>query len=199
MGINRNYDVLFTNQSTEIATLDSLVGGSLYVDGSYTDVPLTGGTGSGATANITVASGAVTVVTLVNTGSGYTVADTLSADNADLGGAGSGFTIDVATLTTTFVSDPFQLSHVKSDFAKAQLRTSGTLNGGSVVLQSKTPTKNLLESDQSIGSSDWKDTDDIVEEQGLDPFRYSTLDYRLKISGIGPSASFSAEVIYNAE
>lgn len=85
-----------------IATLDvgSLVGGADYVDGSYFNVPLTGGTGSDAKANITVSGGAVTSVVLVTGGTGYTVGDTLSANDADLGdsGIGAGFAIDVDSL-----------------------------------------------------------------------------------------------------
>lgn len=80
----------------EILALDSgsLVGGSLYADGTYTGVPLTGGTGTLATADITVSGGAVTSVVLVNGGSGYVGGEQLSADDADLGGAGgAGFAI----------------------------------------------------------------------------------------------------------
>ena len=81
--------------SSNIKTLTNLVGGSLYVDNTYTDVPLTGGSGFGATADITVSGGAVTVVTITDVGAGYQIGDVLSADAADLGGAGSGFSIDV--------------------------------------------------------------------------------------------------------
>ncbi len=83
----------------KILTLNTLVGGTLYTTGSYTGVALTGGTGTGATADITVAGGAVTVVTLVNGGSGYDVNETLSAAAANIGGTGSGFSIKVATTT----------------------------------------------------------------------------------------------------
>jgi hypothetical protein len=73
-----------------IATLSLTNGGTLYGDGSYTSVPLTGGTGSGATADMTVAGGIVTGATLTGGGAGYTVGDTLSADDANLGGLGTG-------------------------------------------------------------------------------------------------------------
>jgi hypothetical protein len=60
---------------------------------------LTGGSGFGATADVTVSGGAVTVVTIVLRGAGYVVGDTLSADDVDLGGGGgSGFSIDVDTI-----------------------------------------------------------------------------------------------------
>jgi hypothetical protein len=85
--------------TSNIDTLTNLVGGSGYANNTYTDVPLTGGSGFGATADITVAGGAVTVVTIVLRGAGYVAGDSLSADDADLGGGGgSGFSIDVDTI-----------------------------------------------------------------------------------------------------
>lgn len=83
-------------------------GGTGYVDGTYYKVPLTGGSGTGAFANIiTVSGGVVTVVNLGGAGNeywkypgtNYAVNDVLSASNADLGGAGSGFQLTVNTLT----------------------------------------------------------------------------------------------------
>jgi hypothetical protein len=84
-----------------IATLGAITAGTLYTTGTYNGVALTGGTGSGATANITVAGGGVTAVTLVNKGTGYVVADALSATAASIGGTGSGFSIPVATIVPT--------------------------------------------------------------------------------------------------
>jgi hypothetical protein len=85
----------------------SLVAGSDYETGTYTGVPLTGGTGSGAKATIVVdGAGEVSAVTLETLGTGYTVGDTLSADDADLGdsGLGAGFAIDVLSLNSLFSS-----------------------------------------------------------------------------------------------
>lgn len=83
-----------------ILTLNTLVGGTLYTAGTYNGVSLTGGTGTGATANIVVGGGgAVTSVTLVSGGSGYDVGEILSAAAANIGGTGSGFSIRVATTT----------------------------------------------------------------------------------------------------
>lgn len=83
-----------------IHSLKTLVGGSGYTEaGTYVNVPLTGGTGTGAQATIVVAGGAVTTVTLTRFGRGYTLNDVLSAANAGLGGAGTGFAITVAKAT----------------------------------------------------------------------------------------------------
>ncbi len=81
-------------------SLNTLVGGSSYTTGTYLARPLTGGTGTGITANITVAGGAVTAVTIVSGGSNYVVGDTLSVNNSQVGGTGSGFSIKVATVAT---------------------------------------------------------------------------------------------------
>jgi|GEM_PF-5255503 len=84
-----------------VKTLGTLTGGSLYTDGYYPNVALTGGDGTGATANITVEGGAVTEVEMVSRGEDYTAADDLSADAADIGGTGSGFSIVAATVQAT--------------------------------------------------------------------------------------------------
>jgi hypothetical protein len=75
----------------------TLTGGSGYVSATYYNVPLTGGTGTGVTANITVASGIVTAVTILS-GSGYSNSDTLTCTNSHLGGSGSGFHITVTSV-----------------------------------------------------------------------------------------------------
>jgi hypothetical protein len=90
-----------------IATLGSITGGTGYTSASYTNVPLVRTTGSGsqllasgAAADITVAGGIVTVCTLVaaRVGQGYAVGDVLTAAGGYLG-AGTGFSIPVATIT----------------------------------------------------------------------------------------------------
>lgn len=85
-----------------ILTTDNLQGGSLYTDGTYNNVPLTGGSGTGAEATIDIAGNVVTTVTITESGNGYAVGDTLSADAADIGGTGSDFSVDVATVDSKF-------------------------------------------------------------------------------------------------
>jgi hypothetical protein len=94
-----------------VATLGTITGGSAYTAGTYFDVPLTGGTGSGALATITVSGGAVTAVTITDGGLQYGVANTLSAAAANIGGTGSGFSVPVASVTnaggTSWLGDNF--------------------------------------------------------------------------------------------
>jgi hypothetical protein len=85
-------------RSDGIQTLNTLVGGSGYVNGTYTNVLFTGGSGAGGKATIVVSGGAVTSVTVTTFGAGYQVGNSLSALNTSLGGTGAGFSIAVATL-----------------------------------------------------------------------------------------------------
>jgi len=85
-------------KTSSIKTLGAITGGAGYVNGTYTNVTLTGGSGSGAKATVTVAGGAVTAITVTSRGAGYQVGDALIASNTQLGGTGAGFSIPVATL-----------------------------------------------------------------------------------------------------
>ena len=79
-----------------IQALSFNTAGSGYVNGTYTAVPLTGGSGTGAQAIVVVVGGQVGQVYVTNWGMNYQNTDILSASAASLGGSGSGFTINVA-------------------------------------------------------------------------------------------------------
>jgi hypothetical protein len=83
----------------------TITGGSGYVNGTYTNVPLTGGTGTGAAATIVVAGGTVTEVYSTSIGNiGYNIADTLSASNTYLGRTGTGFSFTITANNADFVA-----------------------------------------------------------------------------------------------
>ena len=84
--------------SSAIQTLGSITAGAGYVNGTYNNVPLTGGSGANATATIVVSGGGVTSVTITLRGAGYTIGDALSASNTNLGGTGAGFSIPVTAI-----------------------------------------------------------------------------------------------------
>ena len=123
-----SYDMAHT---TAIATLGAIsAAGSGYTDGTYTKVPLTGGTGDGAIATVVVSGGVVTTVTLTDGGSGYTVADSLSAPADSIGGTcTSAFAVPVATLSTVTVK--------KNTVTAPSVTAVGTNTGTGVLLASK--------------------------------------------------------------
>ena len=84
--------------TSNIKTLGAITAGSGYVDGTYVNVALTGGAGSGARATIVVSGGVVTAVTITARGAGYVVGNVLSATAASLGGTGAGFSIPVTAI-----------------------------------------------------------------------------------------------------
>jgi hypothetical protein len=90
----KEYKPMPVSGDNGIATLGTPTGGSGYTNGAYNNVLLEGGSGSGATANIVVGSGAVTGVTVVSAGKNYKVGDTLTATIV----GGTGFTVPVATV-----------------------------------------------------------------------------------------------------
>jgi hypothetical protein len=86
-----------------IATISVTAIGTGYPDGIYSNVPLTNtvGTGSLALATITISGGAVVACSVSYAGIGYAVTDTLTASNTNLGGAGTGFQAQPATISTS--------------------------------------------------------------------------------------------------
>jgi hypothetical protein len=87
------------NATGGILTATITNGGSAYTNGTYTNQALTGGAGTGATANITVAGGIVTAAVINGHGVNYAIGNTLSASIA----GGAGFILTVNTLMS-FVS-----------------------------------------------------------------------------------------------
>lgn len=88
--------------SSTIASWGTLVGGTGYPNSATTSI-LTGGTGIGAVATITVSGGIIQTATIAESGTNYTVGDILSIVVIDpVSGmpVGSGGTVTVATVTT---------------------------------------------------------------------------------------------------
>ena len=75
--------------------------GSLYTNGAYENIPLTGGSGSGATANIVVSGQVITSMVIENGGNFYAAGDTLSCSNAYIGGSGSGLVYTVSNVNNS--------------------------------------------------------------------------------------------------
>ena len=90
--VQAGYEVNTANAINQFSITDA---GSGYADATYNYEALTGGTGTGATATITVLNGIVVTVVINNRGSGYALGDTLTAT---LDGVGIDFEITVDSL-----------------------------------------------------------------------------------------------------
>ena len=107
--------------------------GSAYTNGTYTNIALTGGSGTGAYATIVVAGGVVTTVTITAHGVNYVVNNALSATLP----VGSGFVLLVKTVMN-FVSlwqheigtDSIQNSSVNAIESYFQTNDLGWVGGG---------------------------------------------------------------------
>jgi len=106
--------------TSNIKTLGAITPGAGYVNATYTNVTLTGGSGLGAKATIVVAGGVVTTVTLTANGASYVIGNVLSATAASLGGAGAGFAIPV----TTIYAQAIQMSAAATGTAAVSLTFS---------------------------------------------------------------------------
>lgn len=107
-GSNNNYIGTSAAASMALtATIGYFAGGSGYVDGTYTNVPLQYFTASFMllypVCNITVLGGTVTAVTIVKQGlfstNSYTTQNIATAPNSYLGGSGSGFTVSLGAIS----------------------------------------------------------------------------------------------------
>lgn len=109
----------------EILALDqpTLAGGIGYLNGFYPAVALSGGGGSGATADILVAGASVVQVTLVSGGINYNSTDVLSAADADLGNttSGAGFNIEALAVDEAETLTATQPTVTVTDVSGAQV------------------------------------------------------------------------------
>ena len=100
--------------------------GTGYVNGTYYDIPLCGGSGLNATANITVASNAVSSVEIQNNGSGYIIGDSLQLRG-----------IPGSTNVATVIVNTLFYSSTNPDTIQI-LGASNSQNNGSFVIKSVT-------------------------------------------------------------
>jgi len=89
-----------TISGNPVATVGTIVHGGDHTNNTYTTVSLTGGSGTGAQATVVVSGNDVTTITITAGGANYKVGETLTIDNATIGGAADA-TCKVATVTTT--------------------------------------------------------------------------------------------------
>jgi|SRR5436190_16516959 hypothetical protein len=145
-------------QVGSINVLGAITAGTLYTNGFYEDVPLTGGAGSGARANITIGGGGVTNVELTDLGSGYAGANNLSVAAANVGGTGSGFSIAVTSVFAVAAAEKWE---APDSFTELELSMQLTDKKGSVmsIPRAKIAAKlNVSFSKEKLGQLDFSAT-----------------------------------------
>ena len=115
----------FTAQQGIVTGLGRLQAGQGYTPGSYTNVATIGGSGIGATLNITVAvDGTVAATTLNAAGSGYAAGDGLGVAAADIG-PGYGFAVAVATVSNVSPAGQYKWAQVPHRYFQNQVGVTG--------------------------------------------------------------------------
>jgi len=89
------------NFLTELLAGEITAAGSAYTNGTYLDIAFVNlsSFGSEGSADVTVAGGVVTDITIHDPGSGYKINDKLTLDTTNMGGTGSGFIYNVTNVT----------------------------------------------------------------------------------------------------
>jgi hypothetical protein len=170
-----------------VNNLSGLTGGSLYANGIYYNVPLTNvsGSGVGALADITVATGSVTGVDITFGGANYAAGDILSAVSVAGGfgnGSGSGFQILINTVekriyTNVFGGEAFVATNGAPDFiednaavqltATATATTVATFNAASTGTGGGVDT--LLNRITTLAAHGFTNGDPVLYNPGSDP------------------------------
>jgi hypothetical protein len=111
----------------QINGLGTITAGALYTNGVYQNVPLTGGSGANATADIVITSGSIASVTLKFGGNFYVVGDVLSCSS--LGSTGAGFSIPVSSISnakgTSWLGDNYDPALLYGAMREAMLFMKG--------------------------------------------------------------------------
>ena len=126
----------FTPQIGAVSSLGRLQAGQLYTPGSYTNVATIGGSGVGATLNITVGvDGNVTAVTLNAAGSGYAAGDGLGVASPGTIGSGYGFAVAIASVTNVSPAGQPKWNQVPHRYFQNQVAAFVPPNNNSQAIQ----------------------------------------------------------------
>ena len=177
------YGVAYSTDAT------TLVQGSLYTPASgsviYRNVPLTNvsGSGAGAKADITVTNGKVVAVAITVGGSGYVTGNVVSANAANIGGTGSGFSISILRADTrlyvnllgTYVK--FVASQATPEYIEDANATSTSIADLTVFLQKNFDARDVTSggnvdyalSTITIASHTYSDGDAVIYNTGGNP------------------------------
>jgi len=184
----------------------AITGGSGYADQAFADVPLQGGTGSGALATIVVTGGSVSDVSITNNGdNSYTAGDSLTINTADLtyvdeegnpqtsGGAGFAYTVPNDLYTVTTVVPDNVWNGVNYDVADT---ITSTIPGGGSGFEFEFTAIQFLSSANIVNEN--SETEDPVTGEGYVVGEQLSPGFELRsddtLAGIGTTVTYSVQV-----
>ena len=169
-------------------------------NGTYTNVSVTGGSGSGMKVTATVSGGEVTVLAATTAGTGYKIGDTITIAKADVGN-----TLRNPTAELTAISSKAYLDTARDNYDVLTVQdTSYITNKTKTVAITSAPATNTLGKKGTIRikgvnySSEYKVT---IKETGGSPLTYTftTRDVDSFSSGSDPgTAGLSTDIILTA-
>ena len=166
----------------------------------YKDVALTtSGSGTGAVGDITVTAGAITDIDLKRGGVGYTTSDTIGVAASNVGGTGSGFSINITAIEKRIYvnilgGELFVASSSSIDFVEDN---TSVVNGIDINLNDILGHNFLAGVSGSGGSVNYTDSRIIIANHGFtngDPLLYTT-GGNVAIGGLLNNKVYYAKVI----
>lgn len=165
-----------TGLSGMVGALGTITGGSGGVTGTYGGVPLTGGSGTGATANVTVSGGLVTSVAILNPGVQYVIGDVLSAVSGTIGNV-SGFSVPVNSISINssltggtvgfYIPNTQTFSQTWQDSAQTILNTNPVMlnQNGCAIIYGEGLYRQILK--DSLGNTVWDQLTASTDQGGF--------------------------------
>lgn len=101
-----------------VITTLSFTAGTGYANGTYANLPLTGGDGTGASATVSVSGNSITSVSIVNGGKNYVPGNTLALNTAYINGTGVTGTTSL-TVTSVTTANPAGYTWLGDNFDSA--------------------------------------------------------------------------------
>ena len=119
------------------ASLGTMVAGSGYQNGTYSNIPLLGGSGYGAAATLVVFNGNIVSATIASGGENYELGDQLTIDSSVIGG-GEGFSLTIDFVAARAATAYYVVAVDQTDEGLPCIKVSLTEDGAPITFDGTT-------------------------------------------------------------